>query len=152
VAQLKLPSYVEQLSYLQLGFTGAHFSGLLPVQGKGVPMCKLLTSWQVDDDIHECYQQFRELSVPIECVSEVLVQFGIPKRGVEERYGIMETSESGQLTKGEVRLLCSITGEGVSGNCELIPGVIHSQQSKATRYGNIKELVCQSQGLKQKGK
>ena len=41
----------------------------------------------------------------------------------------MATSESGQLTKGEVRLLGSITGEAVSDNCELIPGGTHNQQS-----------------------
>ena len=71
----------------------------------------------------------RELSVPTGCVPDVLKQFAMPKRGIEVRYGVMTTSESGQLTKGEVRLLGSITGEAVSGNCELIPGGTHSQQS-----------------------
>ena len=51
------------------------------------------------------------------------------KRGIEGRYGVMATSESGQLTKGEVRLLGSITGEAVSDNRELVPGCIHNQQS-----------------------
>jgi hypothetical protein len=41
----------------------------------------------------------------------------------------MATLESGQLTKGEVRLLGSITGEAVSDNYELIPGGTHNQQS-----------------------
>ena len=51
------------------------------------------------------------------------------KRGIEGRYGVMATSESGQLTKGEVGLLGSITGDAVSDNCELIPGGTHNQQS-----------------------
>ena len=41
----------------------------------------------------------------------------------------MAPLESGQLTKGEVRLLGSITGEAVSDNCELAPGGTHNQQS-----------------------
>jgi hypothetical protein len=53
----------------------------------------------------------------------------MPKRGIEERYGVMATTESGHLTKVEVRLFGSITGEVVSGNCELVPGGTHSQQS-----------------------
>ena len=57
MAQPELPSYVEQLSYLQLGLAGAHFPGLLPVQGKGVLTCKLLTSWPVGDDMPECYRE-----------------------------------------------------------------------------------------------
>ena len=71
----------------------------------------------------------RELSVPTGRVPEVLKQFVMPKRGIEIRYGVMATLESGQLTKGEVRLLGSITGEAVSDNCELIPGGTHNQQS-----------------------
>ena len=39
----------------------------------------------------------------------------------------MATSETGQLIKGEARLLGSITGEGGSGNCELVPGGRHNQ-------------------------
>ena len=54
----------------------------------------------------------RELSVPTGRVTEVLKQFAMPKRGIEVRYGVMATSESGQLT--EVRLLGSITGEAVT--------------------------------------
>ena len=50
------------------------------------------------------------------------------KRGIEVRYGVMATSESGQLTKGEVRLLGSIAGEAESGNCELVPGDTCSHQ------------------------
>ena len=65
----------------------------------------------------------RELRVPAESVLEILKQFATPKRGIEERYGVMATSESGQLTEGEVRLLCSVTREAVGGNCELAPGV-----------------------------
>ena len=56
--------------------------------------------------------QSRELSVPTERVPEVLKQFATPKRGIEVRYGVMTTLESGQLTKGK-----------------LIPGGTHSQQS-----------------------
>ena len=41
----------------------------------------------------------------------------------------MATLELGQLTKGEVRLFGSITGEDIRGNCELVPGGTHSQQS-----------------------
>ena len=41
----------------------------------------------------------------------------------------MATSESGQLTKGEVRLLGNITREAVSDNFESIPGITHNQQS-----------------------
>ena len=74
--------------------------------------------------------QSRELSVPIERVPDVLKQFAMPKTGIEVRYGVMATSESGQLTKGEVRLLGSIIiGEAVSDNRELVPGCIHNQQS-----------------------
>ena len=52
--------------------------------------------------------QSRELSVPTEHAPEVLKQFPIPKRGIEVRYGTMVTLESGQLTKGVLRLLDSI--------------------------------------------
>ena len=55
--------------------------------------------------------QSRELSVPTGCVPEVLKQFAMPKRGIEVKYGVMATLESGQLTKGEVRLLGSIPGD-----------------------------------------
>jgi hypothetical protein len=41
----------------------------------------------------------------------------------------MATLESGQLTKDEVRLLGSITGDAVSDNGELVPGGTYSQQS-----------------------
>lgn len=57
----------------------------------------------------------------LECVPEVLKQFATPKGEVEERYGVVATSESGQLTKGEVRLSGCITGKAVSGHCELVP-------------------------------
>ena len=73
--------------------------------------------------------QSRELSISIERVLEVLKQFAMPKRGIVVRYRVRATLESGQLTKGEVRLLGSITGEAVSDNCELIPGGTHNQQS-----------------------
>jgi hypothetical protein len=53
----------------------------------------------------------------------------MPKREIEKRHGIMATSESGQLIKGEVKLHGRITGETVSGNCELVLGSTHSQQS-----------------------
>ena len=56
VAQLELPFYFEQLSCLQLGLVGAHFPQLLLVQGKGVPMGKPLTSWQVDNGTLECHK------------------------------------------------------------------------------------------------
>ena len=71
----------------------------------------------------------RELSVPTGCVPEVLKQFAMPKRGIEVRYGVMATLESRQLTKAEVKLLGSITGEAVSDNCELAPGGTHNQHS-----------------------
>ena len=71
----------------------------------------------------------RELSVPTGRVPEVLKQFAMPKRGIEVRYGVMATSESGQLTKGKVRSLGSITRDAVSDNCELAPGGTHNQQS-----------------------
>jgi hypothetical protein len=67
--------------------------------------------------------QSKELSVPTEQIPEILKQFAMPKRGKEVRYGVMTISESGQLTKGEVRLLGSITGDAVSDNCELVPEV-----------------------------
>ena len=73
--------------------------------------------------------QSRELSVPIERVPDVLKQFAMPKRGIEVKYGVMATLESGQLTKDEVRLLGNITRDAVSDNCELVPGGTHSQQS-----------------------
>ena len=73
--------------------------------------------------------QSRELSVPTERVPEVLKPIVMPKRGIEVKYGVMATLESGQLTKGEVRSFGSITGEAVSDNCELIPGGRHNQQS-----------------------
>ena len=53
----------------------------------------------------------------------------MPKRGIEVRYGVMATLESRQLTKAEVKLLGSITGEAVSDNCELAPGGTHNQHS-----------------------
>lgn len=66
--------------------------------------------------------QSREPSVPTECVPEVLKQFATPKREIEERHGVVVTSESGKLTMGEVKLLGCITGKAVSGHCELVPG------------------------------
>ena len=48
---------------------------------------------------------------------------------IEKRYGVVATSETGQLIKGEARLLGRITGEAVSGNCELVLGGTHTQQS-----------------------
>ena len=71
----------------------------------------------------------RELSVPTGRVPEVLKQFAMPKRGIEIRYVVMATLESRQLTKAEVKLLGSITGEAVSDNCELAPGGTHNEQS-----------------------
>ena len=71
----------------------------------------------------------RELSVPTGRVPEVLKQFAMPKRGIEIRYVVMATLESGQLTKGKIRLLGSITRDTVSDNCELVPGGTHNQQS-----------------------
>jgi hypothetical protein len=41
----------------------------------------------------------------------------------------MATLEPGQLTKYEVMLLGSITGDAVSDNCQLLPGGMHNQQS-----------------------
>jgi len=76
--------------------------------------------------IKGCSSRSREPSVPTECVLEVLKQFATPKR---ERYGVMATSEPGQLTKAEVQLSGWITGEAVSGSSELVPGETHSQQS-----------------------
>ena len=73
--------------------------------------------------------QSMELSISTERVLEVLKQFAMPKRGIEVRYGVMATLESRQLTKAEVKLLGSITGEAVSDNCELAPGGTHNQQS-----------------------
>ena len=61
-----------------------------------------------------------ELSIPTEGVLEVLKHFAMPKRGIEVRCGVMATLESGQLTKGEVRLLGSVTGDTISGNYELV--------------------------------
>ena len=55
--------------------------------------------------------QSRELSIPTERVLEALKQLATSKTGIEERYGVMATSESGQVSKGEVSLLDSITGE-----------------------------------------
>jgi hypothetical protein len=48
----------KQLSYLKLGLTGVHFPGLLPVQGKGVPTCKVVVvgRW-VGDDMPECHKE-----------------------------------------------------------------------------------------------
>ena len=71
----------------------------------------------------------RELSVPTGRVPEVLKQFAMPKRGIEVRYGVMATLESGQLIKGEARLCGSISREAVRGDCKLLPGGTHSQQS-----------------------
>ena len=73
--------------------------------------------------------QSRELRIPTERVPEVLKHFAMPKRGVGIRYVVMTTLESRQLTKAEVMLLGSITGEAVSDNCELAPGGTHNQQS-----------------------
>ena len=73
--------------------------------------------------------QSRELSIPTECVLQVLKPFVMPKRGIEERYGVIATAELGQLIKGEVRLHGSITIEAVICNCELVSGGTHSQQS-----------------------
>ena len=73
--------------------------------------------------------KYRKHSVPTGRVPEVLKQFAMPKRGIEVRYGVMATLESRQLTKAEVKLLGSITGEAVSDNCELAPGGTHNQHS-----------------------
>ena len=58
--------------------------------------------------------QSRELSAPTEPVPEVLKWFAMPKRRTEVRYGVMVISDTGQITKGEVRLFGSITGEAVT--------------------------------------
>ena len=42
---------------------------------------------------------------------------------IENRYGVEATVEAGQLIKGELRLLVSVTGEAVNANCEAVPGV-----------------------------
>lgn len=73
--------------------------------------------------------KYRKHSVPTGRVPEVLIQFAMPKRGIEVRYGVMATLESRQLTKAEVKLLGSITGEAVSDNCELAPGGTHNEKS-----------------------
>lgn len=62
-----------------------------------------------------------ELSIPTECVPDVLNLSVTPKREMEKRYKVLATLESEQLIKGEVRLLGRITGEAVSGSCELAP-------------------------------
>ena len=67
--------------------------------------------------------QSKELSVPAERILDVLKQFAMPKRGLDKKYGVMATWESGQLIKGEVRLLGSIPGGAVSGNYELVQGI-----------------------------
>jgi hypothetical protein len=41
----------------------------------------------------------------------------------------MAKLDSGQLTKGEVRLLGSVTRDTVSDNCELVPGGVHIASS-----------------------
>ena len=68
--------------------------------------------------------QSRELSVPTERVPEVFKQFATSKREIEVRYGVMAILDLGQLVRGEIRLLGSITN-----SCELVPGGTHSQQS-----------------------
>ena len=73
--------------------------------------------------------KYRKHSVPTGRVPEVLIQFAMPKRGIEVRYGVMATLESRQLTKTKVKLLGNITGEAVSDNCELAPGGTHNHQS-----------------------
>ena len=76
--------------------------------------------------------QSRELSIPTERVPEVLKQSATSKREIEVRYGVMTTLDSGQQTRGEVRLLGNITRDDVSDNCELVPGDTHNQQSLKT--------------------
>ena len=71
--------------------------------------------------------QSKELSISTEQLPEVLKQFAMPKKGIKVSYGVMASLESGQLTKGEVRLLGSITRDSVSDNCEFVPGVTHNQ-------------------------
>jgi hypothetical protein len=73
--------------------------------------------------------QTRDLSIPTEHVPEFFKQFVMPKRGIEKMYGVMATLESGQLTKGKIRFLGSITRKAVSDHFELIPGGTHNQQS-----------------------
>lgn len=65
----------------------------------------------------------------MEHVPDVLKQSAMPKSDREKVLVSLATPESGQLVKGEVRLLDRVTGEVVSGNCELVPGYTHSQQS-----------------------
>jgi hypothetical protein len=45
---------------------------------------------------------------------------------IEKRYGVVATSELGQLVKGDVSLLDRVIRKTVSGNCELIPGGTHN--------------------------
>jgi hypothetical protein len=73
--------------------------------------------------------QARELSVSTEQVPEVLKQFATSKSEIEVRYGVMATLDLGQLARGEVRLVGSITRDAVTDSCELVPGGTHSQQS-----------------------
>jgi hypothetical protein len=44
----------------------------------------------------------------------------------EKICGVRVTPESGQLVKGKERFLDRVTGEAVSGNCELVPGGTHN--------------------------
>lgn len=73
--------------------------------------------------------QFSKPTIQTECVPEALQQFATTRREIKEVSGIMETSDSRQLTKKEVRLLSFITREAVSGSCESVPVGMHSQQS-----------------------
>jgi hypothetical protein len=63
----------------------------------------------------------------------------------------MAILDSGQVIKGKVRFLGRVTGQAVSGNCELVLGGKHSQLP-LKQPGKLKELVGQGQGLKQKVK
>lgn len=89
----------------------------------------------------------------MELVPDALKQSSIPKRVLSKRCGVLATPDSGQLVKGEIRLLDRVTGDTVSGSCELVPGCTHSQKSlKQPGWMTLKVLVGWGQGFKQKTK
>lgn len=70
--------------------------------------------------------QTKEFRIPADRVPYVVLDY--KNRDREEVYDCGNI-ESWQLIKGKVRLLGRIIGKAVSGNCELVPGDTHSQQS-----------------------
>jgi len=63
-------------------------------------------------------------------------------------YGIMKTSELGQLTKGEVKLLLWITGEAITGTLQVMARSWYAEDKVWSKRRNDKFVPFMRRGVK----